>query len=414
MPFGEATDREARAATPVGGAGGSPLRIAHFALGRTNPEAADGIDRTVYHLSRTQGAQGHAVRLFSITNKPPIPIPGVQVSAYPSLVAPGFLTSARLRDVLVWRSPLNLPQALITDLLSWRPDFLHLHGVHIPQHLRLARRARQARVPYGVTVHGMLARGAERRRPWTKRTVALLQRPFLDRAAFLHALSEAEEADLRAYGARAPILVAPNGIDLVEMAQVAPTRPGGQEGPLEFMFLGRLDPDQKGLDLLIEAWGLAALPGAALTLVGPDWRGGRARLSELADRLAPGSGVRFTGPAFGADKLSLLARSSVFVHTSRWEGLAFAVLEAATMERPLLLTAAADPAGRFGPAGAAVVVPATPAGIAAGLRRLASMAPAERVAMGRRARALVGAEFSWEAVATALTAGYSRWSGIRA
>jgi glycosyltransferase involved in cell wall biosynthesis len=413
MTFGEATDREARADTPAGSAGGRPLRIAHFALGRTNPEAADGIDRTVYHLSRTQAAQDHAVRLFSITNKPPIPIPGVQVSAYPSLVAPGFLTSARLRDVLVWRSPLNLPQALITDLLGWRPDILHLHGVHIPQHLRLARRARHARVPYCVTVHGMLARGAERRRPWTKRAVALLQRPFLDRAAFLHALSEAEGQDIRTYGARAPILVAPNGIDLAEVGRVEPALAARQGASLEFMFLGRLDPDQKGLDLLIEGWSLAGLPDAALTLVGPDWRGGRARLAALADRLATGSGVRFTGPAFGAEKFSLLGRSSVFVHTSRWEGLAFAVLEAASMERPLLLTAAADPAGRFGPAGAAVVVPPTPAGIAAGLRRLAGMAPAERVAMGRRARALVAAEFSWEAVATALTAGYARRPGVR-
>jgi glycosyltransferase involved in cell wall biosynthesis len=413
MTFGEATDREARSATLASGAGGRPLRIAHFALGRTNPEAADGMDRTVYHLSRTQAAQDHAVRLFSITNKPPIPIPGVQVSAYPSMTAQGFLTSARLRNVLVWRSPLNLPPALITDLLGWRPDILHLHGVHIPQHLRLARRARHARVPYCVTVHGMLARGAESRRPGTKRVVALFQRPFLDRAAFLHALSEAESQDLRAYGTRAPILVAPNGIDLAEMDRVAPRPASGLGGSLEFMFLGRLDPDQKGLDLLIEAWGLAGLPDATLTLVGPDWRGGRARVEELADRLATGSAVRFTGPAFGAEKYSLLGRSSIFVHTSRWEGLAFAVLEAASLERPLLLTAAADPAGRFGPAGAAVVVPPTPAGIAAGLRRLASMAPGERMAMGRRARALVAAEFSWEAAATALTAGYTRRPGVR-
>ncbi len=60
------------------------MRIAHFSLGRVNPDASDGIDKTIYYLSRAQADLGHSLRLFSITNKPPLPIPGVTVSAYQS------------------------------------------------------------------------------------------------------------------------------------------------------------------------------------------------------------------------------------------------------------------------------------------------------------------------------------------
>src|SRR5690348_14226774 len=251
-------------------------RIAHFALGRTNPEAADGMDKTVYHLTRTQAALGQPVRLFSITNKPAIPIPGVQVSAYPSMMPPAILPTERLRDLLVWRSPLNLPARLMADLVAWRPDVLHLHGVHIPQHFRLARCARRHQIPYCVTVHGMLAPGAESRRPTLKRIVAAFQRPFLDRASFVHALTEGEAEDVHGYGIRTPIVVASNGIDPAFLSP--PVSAPLVDGDVDFLFLGRLDPDQKGLDALLEGFAGSGLTQAILHLAGPDWRGGQRTL----------------------------------------------------------------------------------------------------------------------------------------
>ncbi len=110
----------------------------------------------------------------------------------------------------------------------------------------------------------MLAPGAEARHPWTKRAVRLIQWPFLDRAAFLHALSEREMEDLRTYGARADTLVAPNGIDV--SAFPSPVRRSPREVAetpdaegLLFAFVGRLDPNQKGLDLLLEGFAQASL-----------------------------------------------------------------------------------------------------------------------------------------------------------
>ncbi len=383
------------------------VRVAHFALGRTNPEAADGMDKTVYHLARTQAALGHAVRLFSITNKPAIPIPGVQVSTYRSLVAPAILPTHRLRDLLVWRSPLNLPGRLMADLLAWRPDVLHLHGVHIPQHFRLARCARRHQIPYCVTVHGMLAPGAESRRPKLKRIVARFQRPFLDRACFVHVLTERETLDVQGYGIQSPIVVAPNGIDPVFLSAL-PSTQAANVG-VDFLFLGRLDPDQKGLDLLVEGFARSGLNQAMLHLAGPDWRGVQRMLETIAQRLGVSQRVRFVGRVMGQEKVDLLARSTVFVHPSRWEGASFSVLEAAAISKPLLLTQAADPRGEFQRAGAALVVAPEASAIAQGLRAFAEMSATTRVELGQRARRVVEAEFTWPATARALLQAYREY-----
>jgi glycosyltransferase involved in cell wall biosynthesis len=389
----------------------APLRIAHFALGRTNPEAADGIDKTVYHLTRAQAQLGHTVRLFSVTNKTPIPIPGVEVSPYPSIIPSPLLFTPRLRDLLAWRSPLNLPSRLVSDLIAWHPDMLHLHGVHVPQHLRLARQARGHGIPYCVTVHNMLAGRAIQRRRRVKRVVALLERPYLDRAAFLHALTDQERDDLRAYGTCARVVIAPNGIEpdgmsveaSLEAAADLPVRP---VSGLEFMFLGRLAPEEKGLDLLLHGFARSGVNEAVLTLVGPDWREGRRTLEALVHQLELTSRVVLAGPAFAERKLRLLTRADIFVLTSRWEGVSFAVLEAACLAKPCLLTLAADPRGAFGAAGAAIVVTPDPEAIAKGMQTLAGMTAQERQKMGHRARRLIETEFGWPPTARRLIEAY--------
>jgi glycosyltransferase involved in cell wall biosynthesis len=387
---------------------GEVLKVAHVCLGRVNPEASDGMDKTIYYLSRAQADLGHSVRVFSITNKPPLPIRGVTVSTYQSLKPSRLLFNRRLQDLLCWRSPLNLPKALVADLLAWHPDIVHLHGVHMLQHLVLSSRIRRAAIPYCVSIHGMLSGAARRRHRLSKSLAAIWERPMLRGAAFLHALNEQEERDLREYGGAARIVIARNGIDTAALQPVnADQLPHVTENALTFLFLGRLDPEQKGLDILLEAWSDARLGDATrLLLVGPSWRDSQPRLAALAKRLGVDSQVVFTGPASGQNKVDLLRRSSVFVLTSRWEGLAFSVLEAAALGKPCLLTSAADPLGRFGATGAGVIVEPTRSAIADGLRRFAQMDVTERDAMGRRARDLVEAEFTWAPVARTLIAAY--------
>jgi poly(glycerol-phosphate) alpha-glucosyltransferase len=388
------------------------VRIAHFTLGRCSPESANGVDKAVYHLARSQAALGHDVAVFSMTEKTPIPIPGVTVFTCPPLRLPLRFLPDRYYDLLVSRAPWNVPPRLVNEIRAWQPDVLHLHFVHIPPNVFLARRLSPA-IPYCVTIHGGLSPAAQKRNQVTKRVFrALFERDYLQRAAFLHAISELDVQGLGYYGVTNTTILAPNGIDVESLVAPAIGRAPDDindrvRGRRIFLFLGRLDPEQKGLDLLLRAFAVCRPVDAALVLVGPNWRGGQPRLETLARSLGIADAVIFTGPAFGARKLELLRATDVFVHPSRWEaGVPFSVLEAAALARPCLLSTAADPAGILERNEAAVCVAPTMDAIADGLRRLSATPSDVLCEIGTRAREVVMREFSWSRTAGVLIEAY--------
>ena len=314
-----------------------------------------------------------------------------------------------LRERLLSR---YLERTLAEDVLAWHPDIVHFHSVHIPQNVALAAVLRRAGIPYCVTVHGGLFRAALRRGRLRKTMFhVLFERRYLNEAQFIHALSPHETDAIRRLGVDRPIVIVPNG--LPPDSNVRASRPEAlyAENPSlrdrrVFMFIGRLDPWQKGLDLLIEAFAQARLRNAGLVLVGPDWRGSRATLGTLAGRLGISSQLVFTGPAYGEDRANLFAAADVFVHPSRWEGLSLSVLTAAAAGKPCLITREADPFGELERAQAAIVVEPSVPSIAEGLRRAATLNYGELQNMGTRAQRLAEAHFTWPSIAAKLVAAY--------
>jgi glycosyltransferase involved in cell wall biosynthesis len=369
------------------------MRILHFLLGRCNPDSPNGVDKTVYFLSKAQAALGNRVGVFSLTPKPPIFIPGVLVKTYqPSRIS------------------FRLPNSLLRELLKWQPDVVHLHSVYSPPNTVLSRWLHKQGIPYVKTPHGGLSRYVLRRRWYLKVPYrSLFELPTLNHALFIHAVDDAE--DIRNYGVRKPIVTTPNGLDLT----VIPTNLNKESlnshfpqlrGKRVFLFLGRLDPLHKGLDLLFEGFALAQVEDTVLVLVGPDWRGGKKTLEALARKLSVASRVVFAGPVYQKKKFDFLAGTDVFVHSSRWEGVAFSVLEAAAVGKPCLVTHAADPCGMLERYQAGIIVEPQGAKIAQGIRQLAAKSADELQAMGARARQMVGVEFSWERIAKVLTEAY--------
>lgn len=168
-----------------------------------------------------------------------------------------------------------------------------------------------------------------------------------------------------------------------------------------------MDPVHKGLDLLLQGFGRSQLSDAVLVLVGPDWRGSRAAMEHLARELGVQNQVVFAGPAYGHDKFALLAGADIFVHLSRWEaGVPFAVLEAAGMSKPCLLTQAADPCGMIARHCAGFVVPPEVNAIANGLRRALESPPDVLRAMGSRALRMIEEEFGWDKIARRMVEAY--------
>jgi glycosyltransferase involved in cell wall biosynthesis len=261
-------------------------------------------------------------------------------------------------------------------------------------------------------VHGALFPQALRRGRAKKAAFSLFfERRYLNQARFIHAVSPHEIDGIRRFGVIRPIVTVPNG--LPPDSDVPASNPGALladhpacQGATLFMFVGRLDPWQKGLDLLLDAFARATLPEAKLVLVGPDWRGSRAELERRAESLGISSKVVFTGPAFGKDRANLLAAADVFVHPSRWEGLSLSVLTAAVAGKACLITREADPLGELGRARAATIVEPNVSSIADGLRRSASIGAGERQIMGERAHDVAAAHFTWPAIAAKLLDAY--------
>lgn len=202
------------------------------------------------------------------------------------------------------------------------PDLVHLHSSKAGLSGRLALRGRRATLFQPHAWSFLAAQGPVRRAAlaWERRATRW--------ADAVVCVSEGERRDGEEAGVAANWRVVPNGIDLAAFPEgdrvSARERLGLGDGPLA-VCVGRLSR-QKGQDVLVEAWPEVEtrVPGAELVLVGSGPEAppltGRARI------VAEGE-VR-----------DWLAAANVVVQPSRWEGLAYTVLEAMASARSIVAT----------------------------------------------------------------------------
>ena len=156
-----------------------------------------------------------------------------------------------------------------------------------------------------------------------------------------------------------------------------------------FLFAGRLD-DEKGIDLLLDAWDLSASSQSlTLTIVGD----GPMR-SLVETRAAASRSLRFLGQVSGAEVAHQIKAAAAVVVPSRcYEGLPRVLAEAFAQGRPVVTTAA--PLASIVMGAGALASPAAPALAAA----IDAIAPREKLArLGRAARSRWEREFRPEAV----------------
>ena len=107
---------------------------------------------------------------------------------------------------------------------------------------------------------------------------------------------------------------------------------------LTFGYMGRLDTEQKGLDILIQAFAFYRKQGgkAALRIAGdgPD----KASLERMCEILELGKSVCFVGKVIGDEKWNFFKTCNFFLHSSRWDGLPTGCLEAAASGTALIVS----------------------------------------------------------------------------
>lgn len=370
------------------------MRIVHILLGKANPNTMNGVNKVVHSLATEMQRAGHEVEVWGLTETWQNP--------------PEHEREYRLRLFPVTKSRLLLVKDLMSSLKTLSTNaWVQLHSVFVPEFHAIAKILDQQGIAFGITPHGGYSRHVfDKDRLKKTAYMALVESGVIRRATLFHAIGASEVEDIRRIVPAAPVTLVPNGQEPLELATVARGKPREQR-PI-FAFCGRLAMDHKGLDLLLEGFGEYRQAGGSGTLWligdGPD----RDALEGIVTRLSLGPWVRVHGARFGAEKLRLLASADAFVHTSRWDGVPTAVLEAAAAGLPLLVsreTNMADAVAEFG--AGAVVDQNTPREIAAVMGQMATwIATGDAERAGKCARAMVTERYAWPRLAKDLVAGY--------
>lgn len=288
-------------------------------------------------------------------------------------------------------------------------DGVHIHGLWEMSTAVASRRARREGRPYVLSAHGMLEPWALANKGLKKKLYAtLLERSHVAGAACLHALTTAEAQQYRDFGARGPIAVVPNAVQVPAQASPDPFLEAFPQlrGRRLVLFLGRLHP-KKGLDLLAEAWLQVGHqhPDAVLVLAGPDSEATQAKLeARLGAEIVAGR-VVFTGMLGGAMKWSALAAAELFVLPSFSEGLSMSVLEAMGAGLPVLVTHACHMPEVTG-VGAGWEIDAAAEPLAEALEEILTRSPEQNSATGERGALLIAKRYSPVRVAEQMGALY--------
>jgi glycosyltransferase involved in cell wall biosynthesis len=358
-------------------------------------QEASGPSYSVPRLSRALADLGVGVQLVTIGD----PAAGVQ--------APDFqdIRSAKDFQGLPFIGYLSFSGAMKRTLhaSAKTSDIVHSHGLWLMPNLYAGRAARANGKPHILSLRGTLSPVALERSKLKKAVfLALGQRRELRSATCLHATSEQEYADIRAYGLRQPVAIIPNGVDLPRIERTV--RPA--DGKRKLLYLGRIHPI-KGLENLLQAW--AAISGAnpswELELCGP---GDEPYVSEIR-KLAQDMGldrVTFSGPAYGPDKDRRYQDADLFVLPSFSENFGMSVAEALSFAVPVVTTTGTPWALLAKNAAGWSVAPEV-APLADALATAMAMAPNDLQKMGDNGRAWMARDFSWQPIARQMEALYN-------
>ena len=288
-------------------------------------------------------------------------------------------------------------------------DGLHLHGLWEASTAVGSRAALRQGRPYVLSAHGMLEPWALANKGWKKRIyAALIERKTVARANCLHALTEAEAAQYRAFGAEGPIAVIPNAVAVPEglsSTRFFDTYPL-LEGKRLLLYLGRLHP-KKGLPHLLAAWARVAPkhPEAHLVLAGPDSEGTMESLQHTVTNEGLHDRVTFTGMLGAELKWSALVAAEVFVLPSFSEGLSMGVLEALGAGVPVVVTRNCN-MPEVAELGAGWVVEPTAPELEATLEQVLQQSPEENQQMGESGRRLIASRYEPSCVAAQMAEVY--------
>lgn len=293
----------------------------------------------------------------------------------------------------------GLDTTLHSNLLAWKPDLIHLHGLFTFVSYSALKFCKFTNIPVVVSPHGMLD-------PWAlnnsrikkKLFLSFIEKSVLNSAAKIHVLNYAEQMAINhIVSKKVQIKIIPNGI-----AVPAAVKRKADCYHFNLLYLGRLHP-KKGLSELLYSLHILMrnrphlMHALQVNIVGWGDRKYENQLKSLTKSLELCEYVHFRGPAFGSDKAEYFSSADAFILPSFSEGLPMAILEAWSYAVPVMATSECNLPEGFENR-AAIRIHTDPSLLALSLAEVLET-PRERLhAIGMRGLELVGRKFSWGAV----------------
>lgn len=359
------------------------MKILHIAA--YNNLYFNGVFSVLAELTREQMALGHQVKILNIDNNEGNILPIEQ-------------KSGSQRDF----------SRLITD---YCPDIVILHGIYKLCYIGYIRTLSRHHIPYLVEPHGGSSLSNSRKNPlkkWIGRL--LIGNQLISHAKSVIYLNQKEADDCIYSQKRQSYVIIPNGVgDL-------PFKPKTTfHDPIRFIFLARIDIDQKALDLLFPAIKLlnAEIPSEKVEF----HFYGKARMPQYAAAFQKyiqeaDKNVFYHGPAFGQDKIKAYHSSDVFILTSRYEGMPMSVLEALACGLPCLLTPQTNMAAIIKQHNCGWVTELGINEIAESLKKVVDEFPSVAIEFSENARQAV-AEYSWANIAKKSISYYTSFGNMK-
>jgi glycosyltransferase involved in cell wall biosynthesis len=369
-------------------------------------EEKGGVARAVLTLCENLARRGHLIDLIT-GNAQDVPAAWLE----PQAGQPSVTLIDYPRYPLAPLSRKSL--ARITPLLD-QAQLLHLHAVWDPVNLRFAALANRHRLPYLVSIHGMLDEWAYSHQ-WLKKRLymAAFGRRYLHGASTLHCTAEGEIAQAQLVVPHPRYVTAPHFFDWGQFRTLPGPDLARSKFPIlnsprpKILSLSRIHP-VKGADVLIKAAALLRVSGMELEVIlaGPDQVGYQRELQELANSLNIGEIVHFLGMVRGPEKVSVYQACDLFALPTFQENFGIVLVEAMAAGIPVITTPQVDIWPELKSAGG-VIVERTPEAFAEAIGSLLSQ-PGDLKSTGLAARASM---FDWlddEAVAQTYEHMYSQ------
>lgn len=216
------------------------------------------------------------------------------------------------------------------------PDIAVFHNIYVMEYTAISGVLRNKNIPYVIVPHGALTENSRKKSRLKKAAANLLVfNRYIKGASAIQCLSQAEKDSTKTDTQK---FVSANGVFMPRVQKSHFL----QNDEIRFLYIGRLDYHHKGLDLLIKGVSICKdflrENKCRVYIYGVDKNGRYDTVKSFIEAEGISDLVSLNLGVFGKEKEEKILNADFFIHTSRYEGLPTAILEALSYGLPCAVT----------------------------------------------------------------------------